>query len=56
MNKKLLVLCLVLVFALTAVVGCGQKAPQTIKIGHAVALTGDSAMWGQAEKMPWIWR
>jgi len=51
LKKKLLVMCLVLVFALTAVVaGCGQKAPQTIKIGHAVALTGDSAMWGQAEK------
>lgn len=50
LNKKVLVLCLVLVFVLTAVVGCGQKAPQTIKIGHAVALTGDSAMWGQSEK------
>ncbi|MFZ5754336.1 MAG: ABC transporter substrate-binding protein, partial [Bacillota bacterium] len=49
MKKKLLVLSLILIFAL-AVVGCGQKAPQTIKIGHAVALTGGSSMWGQAEK------
>lgn len=50
MSKKLLVFSLVLVFAFTAIAGCGQKAPETIKIGHAVALTGGSAMWGQAEK------
>ncbi|MGB9867770.1 MAG: ABC transporter substrate-binding protein [Bacillota bacterium] len=25
------------------------KEPETIKIGHAVALTGDASMWGQSE-------
>lgn len=44
-----------LAFALLTVLltGCGggeQKAADVIKIGHAVALTGDSSMWGQAEK------
>ena len=28
---------------------CGKK-DEVIKIGHAVALTGDSSMWGQSEK------
>jgi len=49
MKKKLLILSLILVFALT-MTACGSSQPQTIKIGHAVALTGGSSMWGQAEK------
>lgn len=49
MKRKLVALCLILAFVL-AVSGCTSKAPETIKIGHAVALTGGSAMWGQAEK------
>ena len=49
MKRKVLILCILLAFVFT-VAGCGQKAPQTIKIGHAVALTGGSSMWGQAEK------
>jgi len=35
------------------VTGCGggdQKPAEVIKIGHAVALTGDNSMWGIAEK------
>lgn len=49
MKKKLVALCLILALVLV-VSGCTSKAPETIKIGHAVALTGGSAMWGQAEK------
>lgn len=49
MKRKLVALCLIIAFVL-AVSGCTSKAPETIKIGHAVALTGGSAMWGQAEK------
>lgn len=34
-----------------SMIGCsGGASKETIKIGHAVALTGGSAMWGQAEK------
>ena len=32
-----------------ALVGCGKK-DDVIKIGHAVALTGDASIWGQSEK------
>jgi branched-chain amino acid transport system substrate-binding protein len=49
LKRKLVALCLILAFVLV-VSGCTSKAPETIKIGHAVALTGGSAMWGQAEK------
>jgi branched-chain amino acid transport system substrate-binding protein len=43
--------CLIpLAVALCALVtACGKKN-DVIKIGHAVALTGDSSMWGQSEK------
>jgi branched-chain amino acid transport system substrate-binding protein len=34
---------------LVAVTGCGKKN-DTIKIGQAVALTGDNSTWGQSEK------
>ena len=33
-----------------ALVGCGKKEAATIKIGQAVALTGDNSVWGQPEK------
>lgn len=53
MRTKWLALSLALVFAV-AMAGCGSSQPSDeaniIKIGHAVALTGDSSMWGQAEK------
>jgi branched-chain amino acid transport system substrate-binding protein len=42
-----------LVFAAVALVvlaGCGPKQAAVIKIGQAVALTGDSSIWGQSEK------
>jgi ABC-type branched-chain amino acid transport systems, periplasmic component len=44
-------LVLVVLFAV-AVAGCGGSSggADVIKIGHAVALTGDSSMWGQSEK------
>ena len=35
--------------ALRVVTGCGKKS-DTIKIGQAVALTGDNSTWGQSEK------
>jgi branched-chain amino acid transport system substrate-binding protein len=38
-----------LVVALCAAVGCDKK-DNTIKIGQAVALTGDNSTWGQSEK------
>lgn len=41
---------LVSLILLLSVAGCGSPAADTIKIGHAVALTGGSSMWGQAEK------
>lgn len=33
-----------------ALVGCGKKEADVIKIGQAVALTGDNSVWGQPEK------
>ena len=50
-NFRFTLIAVILIAALTA--GCGgnePKAADVIKIGHAVALTGDSSMWGQAEK------
>lgn len=51
MRKKWLALVVLALFAVVAA-GCGDTAQKedVIKIGHAVALTGDSATWGQAEK------
>jgi branched-chain amino acid transport system substrate-binding protein len=48
MNSKLLAM-IPLAVALCAVVGCDKKS-DTIKIGQAVALTGDNSTWGQSEK------
>lgn len=53
MKKRLLAVTLILMFTACFIVGCGTTASKdenVIKIGHAVALTGDSSMWGQAEK------
>lgn len=60
--KRLLAAIMILSFLAVAVCGCkgGEsggtkaevpepKAPQVIKIGHAVALTGDASIWGQSE-------
>ena len=50
-NFRVTLVAMLLVAAMVA--GCGgsePKAADVIKIGHAVALTGDSSMWGQAEK------
>jgi branched-chain amino acid transport system substrate-binding protein len=51
MKSKWIALAILAVFALT-LAGCGgdAKKEDVIKIGHAVALTGDSSMWGIAEK------
>ncbi|HMM21716.1 MAG TPA: ABC transporter substrate-binding protein [Selenomonadales bacterium] len=53
MRTKWLALSLAWVFAVT-LAGCGSSQSSgdadVIRIGQAVALTGDSSMWGQAEK------
>lgn len=51
MRTRWCALVLVVLFAV-AVAGCGGSSggADVIKIGHAVALTGDSSMWGQSEK------
>lgn len=51
MKSKWLTLILVSLFTMV-VVGCGTTASDdnVIKIGNAVALTGDNSIWGQAEK------
>ncbi len=52
MRAKWLVLALVMLFAV-AITGCGSSTAgdaNVIKIGQAVALTGDNATWGLAEK------
>lgn len=48
---RILVLILVLAMASISLMGCGstaQKSQDTIKIGYIGALSGDSAVWGQA--------
>lgn len=48
--KKWMV-CMVLAVFILSLAGCGgAKQEDVIKIGNAVALTGDSSMWGIAEK------
>lgn len=49
MTKRIGALVLILSLGLI-LAGCSGKDAGTIKIGHAVALTGDSSMWGQSEK------
>lgn len=59
--RKLMVLAVAGALVLGALAGCAASKPeskpeskpaeeQVIKIGHEVALTGDSSMWGQSEK------
>ncbi|MDI7250384.1 MAG: ABC transporter substrate-binding protein, partial [Bacillota bacterium] len=61
MLRKLMVLAVAGALVLGALAGCAGSKPETkpeskpaeeqvIKIGHEVALTGDSSMWGQSEK------
>lgn len=41
---------LVLLLSVSCLVACtGTNEPQTIKVGHAVALTGDASVFGQSE-------
>ena len=40
---------LAVLLALVLWTACGQNEPKTIKIGHAVALTGDASVFGQSE-------
>ncbi len=47
--KSTLYLSLLVVLFAVAVTACVPVAPQTIKIGHEVALTGPNATWGQSE-------
>jgi branched-chain amino acid transport system substrate-binding protein len=50
MKVKISASLLLVVFLLSSVlVACTPAAPQTIKIGHLVALTGPNATWGQSE-------
>lgn len=52
MNNKWLAAAVLVLFA-ALLTGCGPAASpdgNVIKIGHTVALTGDSSMWGQAER------
>jgi branched-chain amino acid transport system substrate-binding protein len=42
-------LALAVLLALVLWTGCGQNEAKTIKIGHAVALTGDASVFGQSE-------
>lgn len=54
MKKNLLAMVLVAAIGTTIFTGCGVKSGDSsggvIKIGHAVALTGDNSIWGQSEK------
>ncbi|NPV86090.1 MAG: ABC transporter substrate-binding protein [Anaerolineae bacterium] len=50
MKIKLYLSLLVVIMLLGSVLtACAPSQPQTIKIGHLVALTGPSATWGQSE-------
>jgi branched-chain amino acid transport system substrate-binding protein len=40
---------LAVLLSLTLWIACGNTEPKTIKIGHAVALTGDASVFGQSE-------
>jgi branched-chain amino acid transport system substrate-binding protein len=48
-KAKFVGLLLVAVLLITVAAGCVPAQPQTIKIGHEVALTGPNATWGQSE-------
>lgn len=50
MLSKLKTLIPIAVVLSATFVGCGKKGGDTIKIGQAVALTGDNSVWGQPEK------
>ncbi len=52
MKKKWLGMILVVAMCSTLLAGCGSKSSgdSVIKVGHAVALTGDNSIWGMSEK------
>ncbi len=49
MKTKSVFSVLFLTVILSLLAACAQAQPQTIKIGHEVALTGPNATWGQSE-------
>jgi branched-chain amino acid transport system substrate-binding protein len=50
MKKKMFLAILIMVLVLSSsLTACAPAAPETIKIGHLVALTGPNATWGQSE-------
>lgn len=50
MKSKMLIPLMLIVVMLGSLLGaCAPAQPQTIKIGHEVALTGPNATWGQSE-------
>ena len=50
MKSKMLIPLILIVVMLGSLLGaCAPAQPQTIKIGHEVALTGPNATWGQSE-------
>jgi branched-chain amino acid transport system substrate-binding protein len=50
MNRTIRTLAPLTVALGAALLGCGKKDSNVIKIGQAVALTGDNSVWGQPEK------
>ncbi len=48
-TRWILSLVLIMVLLSSLLAACKPAEPQTIKIGHLVALTGPSATWGQSE-------
>lgn len=48
--KKGISLLMILTMALGLLTGCGSKKAETVNVGYLVHITGDSALWGMAEK------
>lgn len=48
--KKTVCLLLALVLVAGCLAGCGKKDDSSINVGFLVHITGDSALWGQAER------
>lgn len=47
--KRIAALVLIMAVVLVGSPGCSRLRKSVIKIGHAVALTGDASIWGQSE-------
>jgi branched-chain amino acid transport system substrate-binding protein len=48
--KKALCILMILSMALGLATGCGASKQEVINVGYLVHITGDSALWGMAEK------